>query len=98
MTPKRRPRSAWQETSRATQRRVILDTAARLLAEKPEGFGMRELAAAVGASTMVLYSRFGSREQILVALFEESLARLGDEFEKVTGPDPFSRIVQIGYA
>lgn len=90
--------SALQETSRIAQRRLILDVAARLVAEKPEGFGMRELASAVGASTTVLYNRFGSRDEIVVTLFQESLERLGDEFERVTGPDPFWRIVQLGYA
>jgi AcrR family transcriptional regulator len=99
--PKRtkRPPAALLAEPRDAQRRRVLDAAAKMLAEGgPEALSMRELATAVGVSTKVLYTLFGNRDAIVVALYEETLALLGEEFRKVTTESALGRLIDLAYA
>jgi len=59
--------------------RQLIDEGARLLAERgPAGLSLRKLAAAVGTSTMTVYTRFGGKEGLLAAMYREGFRRLGE--------------------
>ncbi len=97
MTRRSASRPARAEAS--IDRRAVLDAASRLLAtEGPSALTMRRLASEVGASTMVLYSRFESREQLMIALLVEGFSRFADALGAVARPDPWDNLRQLGRA
>lgn len=56
----------------------LVDEAARLLAEHgPAGLSLRRVAAAAGTSTMAVYTRFGDKQGLLLAMYREGFRRLG---------------------
>jgi len=56
----------------------LLEAAARVLAEEgQEAVTARRLAAEIGASTMAVYTHFGSMDELLVQLWREGFARFG---------------------
>jgi AcrR family transcriptional regulator len=60
--------------------RQLIDEGARLLAEQgPAGLSLRKLAAAVGTSTMTVYTRFGGKEGLLAAMYREGFGALASE-------------------
>jgi TetR/AcrR family transcriptional regulator, repressor for neighboring sulfatase len=60
-------------------RRLILDTAQRLIARTgPEGLRLQEIAAAAGISHPLILHHFGSREGLVRALTQEAVAELRD--------------------
>jgi AcrR family transcriptional regulator len=74
-------------------RRVLLDAAGGLLlAEGPEGLTMRRVAGAVGCSTTVLYTMFGSKDGLADALYREGFERLRRRLEAVPPGDPLARL------
>jgi AcrR family transcriptional regulator len=75
-------------------RRTLLDAASRLLVtEGPQALTMRRVAAAVGCSTTVLYTAFGSKDGLADALFLEGFQRLRRRLEAVpSGGDPLARL------
>src|SRR5260221_12941128 len=76
---RREAASALATEANLAKERALLDAAARLLARHgPDGFNVRAVAKAVGASTMVIYTRFGGRDGRVDALRRDSLSRLGD--------------------
>ncbi|RYE89911.1 MAG: TetR/AcrR family transcriptional regulator [Myxococcales bacterium] len=80
-------------------RRAVLDAASRVLvAEGPSALTMRRLASEVGASTMVLYSRFAGREQLMGELLAEGFTRFADALGAVAVPDPWLNLRQLGRA
>jgi AcrR family transcriptional regulator len=72
----------------------VLDAASRLLlAEGPQALTMRRVAGAVGCSTTVLYTAFGSKDGLADALFREGFERLRRHLEAVApGGDPLARL------
>lgn len=57
---------------------MILEAAARLLAERgPDGLTTRRLAAELGTSTMAVYTWFGSKADLMRALYREGFERFG---------------------
>jgi AcrR family transcriptional regulator len=65
--------------------RRLIDEAARLLAEQgPAGLSLRKLAAAVGTSTMTVYTRFGDKQGLLEAMYREGFRRLGERMRTAT--------------
>jgi len=63
----------------------LIDEAARLLAEQgPAGLSLRKLAAAVGTSTMTVYTRFGDKQGLLEAMYREGFRRLGERMRTAT--------------
>ena len=66
-----------RDASVAARRRRILEAARALLEESgPDGFSMRKLARAADLSVTTLYNLIGSREEILQALIDDSVARM----------------------
>jgi AcrR family transcriptional regulator len=60
----------------------LLGAAARVLAEEGEAaVTARRLAAEIGASTMAVYTHFGSMDELLVHLYRDGFARFGEALE-----------------
>lgn len=78
----------------------LVDEAARLLAEQgPEGLSLRKLAAAVGTSTMPVYTLFGDKHGLLAAMHREGFRRLGSELRAVPQTaDPVADLFELGLA
>jgi AcrR family transcriptional regulator len=81
-------------------RRTVLDAASRLLVgEGPQALTMRRVAGAVGCSTTVLYTAFGSKDGLADALFREGFQRLRRRLEAVApGDDPLARLRALAHA
>jgi AcrR family transcriptional regulator len=81
-------------------RRTLLDAASRLLVTQgPQALTMRRVAAAVGCSTTVLYTAFGSKDGLADALFLEGFQRLRRRLEAVpSGGDPLARLRALAHA
>ncbi|MGI5346964.1 TetR/AcrR family transcriptional regulator [Streptomyces sp. CA-250714] len=73
-------------------RRLLLDEAARVLAEQgPAALSARRLVKAVGASTMAVYTHFGSMPGLVREVIREGFQRFYAHAEAVEpGPDPVS--------
>jgi len=78
----------------------ILEAASRLVAKGgTESLSLRKVADEVGASTMVVYSNFGSKEGLLAAIWAEAFRRLWELEEKaLRNPDPLVRLKALGKA
>ncbi|MET0461447.1 MAG: TetR/AcrR family transcriptional regulator [Ilumatobacteraceae bacterium] len=78
----------------------MLEAAARVLAEEgPAAVTARRLAAEVGASTMAVYTHFGSMDELLVRLWRLGFTRFGEALDgpSVTG-DPVADWATQGWA
>lgn len=86
--------------SNSDARREILDAASAILAaEGPHALSMRRLAAAVGASTIVLYTHFADKQEILNELYLEGFARLEEHLRAVApSDDPLTYVADLGRA
>ncbi|HET6921106.1 MAG TPA: TetR/AcrR family transcriptional regulator [Jiangellaceae bacterium] len=95
----RTPYAAAQAASKASLRRLLLDTASSLLErDGPDALTMRRIAGEVGCSTSVLYTMFGGKPGIAEALWREGFERLGAALEAVTGAGPLKRLAAMGRA
>jgi AcrR family transcriptional regulator len=95
----RTPYAAAQAASKASLRRLLLDTASSLLErDGPDALTMRRIAGEVGCSTSVLYTMFGGKPGIAEALWREGFERLGAALEAVTGAGPLERLAAMGRA
>ncbi|GGM52488.1 TetR family transcriptional regulator [Longimycelium tulufanense] len=66
----------------------LIEAAARLLAEQgPGALTTRRLAAEVGTSTMVVYTHFGGKQQLLTAVAREGFTRLAAHLAEVAPTD-----------
>lgn len=93
------PRRAEKQTREAPNARVILDAASKLLVEEGSAaLTMRRLAAVSKTSTMVLYTRFGSRDAVMEALLAEGFSRFADALSAVSKPDPVEHLRELGRA
>ena len=74
--------------------RRLIDESARMFAEQgPAGLSLRKLAAAVGTSTMSVYTLFGDKRGLLNAMHREGFRRLGDRIQQaVQSNDPLTEI------
>jgi AcrR family transcriptional regulator len=69
-------------------RRVLLDVAARLLADEgPAAVTTRRVAAEAGTTTRAIYSLFGAKEGLLTALYREGFEGLAAAMADVTPDD-----------
>ena len=91
---------AIQAEGQTALRRAILDEASRLLVEEGlKGLSLRRIAGAVGCSTTVLYTLFGSKNGIVEALWLEGFARLWRAEENADAvQDPLARLAALGWA
>jgi AcrR family transcriptional regulator len=86
--------------NRAQVRKTILDHASAILAlEGPHALSMRKLSEKVGASTIVLYTYFKDKQDILNELYREGFVRLQRDLEAVpAGADPMETVMALGRA
>ena len=84
----------------AAKRRVLLDAAARILAEEGHrAVSVRRVAAAAGTSTMAVYTWYGGKPQLMRALFREAFSRFRDRLlGESAGADPLAALVRLGWA
>ncbi len=89
-----------RERKREMMRLSILESASRLVAEGgSEALSLRKVAEDAGASTMVVYTVFGSKEGLLAALWNEGFHRLWQfEEEALKNPDPMQVLRALGTA
>jgi AcrR family transcriptional regulator len=78
----------------------LVDEAARLLVEHgPGGLSLRKVAAAVGVSTMPVYTLFGDKQGLLAAMHRAGFQRLGDALAAVEQTDdPLADVIALGVA
>ena len=78
----------------------LLEAAARLLAEQgPSALTTRRLAAAVGTSTMAVYTRFTGMDDLVRALVHEGFRHLAERMGDVgTSGDPVADLAELGIA
>ncbi len=78
----------------------VLQCAARVLAESgPGALSVRRLAARLGVSYQVVYSRFGDKSGLVDALYRHGFDLLGERLDGVTEPlGTTQRIVALGQA
>ena len=70
--------------SPSTTRETLLEAALRLLEERgPGALRIRDLAEAVGKSTMGVYTHFGSKQGLLEQLYLHGFSRLEDRLDGV---------------
>lgn len=99
MARARKPRPSRPARDEAPSSRAILEVAGRLLVDEgPAGLTMRRLASAAGTSTMVLYTRFGSRDAVIEALLAEGFSRFADMLGAVSEPEPLVHLRALGRA
>lgn len=97
--PTRRKPTARRLAAIASQRRRVLDAASKHLAAGGlAGLNVRDLGAAVGASSTVVYTLFGGRDELLLAVFQDALDRLADAIGKVSSPDPLRHLIDMAHA
>src|SRR3954451_5893044 len=78
--------------SPTTTRETLLETALRLLEERgPGALRVRDLAEAVGKSTMGVYTHFGSKQGLLEELYLHGFVRLEDRLESVASAGDANR-------
>lgn len=78
----------------------LLEAAARLLAEEgPSALSTRRLAAAVGTSTMAVYTRFSGMDDLVRALVHEGFRHLAGRMGAVgASGDPVADVAELGIA
>jgi AcrR family transcriptional regulator len=80
-------------------RDALLVAAGRILAEEGAGLlTMRRLAAEVGATTSAIYALFGSKQEVVRAMFREGFEHLIRLEAEVDQSDPVERIRELAYA
>ena len=82
--------------SRAAHRTALLDAARVLVTQDGAGVPLARIAAAAGLTTGAVYSIFGSKSELLVALVRENVARAEPHLPDLTG-DPSLASVVDGY-
>ena len=85
------------DSSKAT---TLLEAAARIVANEGVGaLSTRRLAAEVGTSTMGVYTWFGSKPNLLRAIFHESFRRFEEALRSVPSTaNPLGDLLQMGWA
>lgn len=81
-------------------RRELLDAAAKVVAEEGvDALTTRRLAAEVGRSTMAVYTWFGSKPNLLRALYREAFSRFRERLCAIpTTDDPLADVIALGRA
>lgn len=81
-------------------RAQLIETAAELLStEGPTALTTRRLAAAVGSSTMAVYTHFGGMDDLVRAMVHEGFARLSARMREVgDSGDPVADVAALGVA
>jgi AcrR family transcriptional regulator len=84
MSRKARSPTRLETETRAAKERVVLDAAAEVLVRSGrDGFNVRDVGKLAGASTMIVYTLFGGRDELLDRLWLRGLDDLARAFERV---------------
>lgn len=79
--------------------RLLAETAVRVGEHGPDGVTVREVAAAAGTSTSAVYSLFGSREELLLALLAAAADDFGRDQQSVPETaDPTADLTALAHA
>ena len=82
-----------------TTRDALLRAAGRILAEEgAANLTMRRLAAEVAATTSAIYALFGSKQEVVRAMYREGFENLARCMGQVASPDPVERIRALAFA
>ncbi len=94
------PRLSRRDRRRMDTREEILVAARELLLEVgPEAISLRQVARRADFSPAALYNYFSSRDEIIVALFDESFERLNAYLKRVpVDVSPKKRLIELGMA
>jgi AcrR family transcriptional regulator len=80
-------------------RDALLRAAGRILAEEgAAALTMRRLASEVAATTSAIYALFGSKEEVVRAMYREGFEGLAARLAEVTGTEPIGRIRALALA
>lgn len=81
-------------------RRDLVRAAGALVAERgPAALSVRAVAEGVGASTSAIYGLFGSKAELVRAMFVAGFESLAEKFERVaTTDDPLADLLELGLA
>jgi TetR/AcrR family transcriptional regulator, cholesterol catabolism regulator len=72
-----------------SRRALVLDSAARLFAERGyHGASIRDIAAAAGMTPAAIYSHFASKAGLLVAVYEEGVGRIAGALDAALEKPP----------
>ena len=82
------------------QRQQLLETAAKLLqSEGPNGLSLRRVSQDAGMSTQMIYTLFGGKDGLIMALYEVSFERLAQQLNAVPyESDPLLYLKSLAYA
>lgn len=88
------------EPSETSRRRELLEAAARIVArEGVDRLSIRRLAQEVGTSTMAVYTWFGSKPNLMQALYREGFSRFRARLRRVPRTDdPIRDLIGLGRA
>jgi AcrR family transcriptional regulator len=82
-----------------TTRDALLRAAGRILAEEgAAALTMRRLASEVGATTSAIYALFGSKEEVLRAMYLEGFEGLARHLASVEEKEPTARLRALAFA
>ena len=82
-----------------TTRDALLHAAGRILAQEgAASLTMRRLAAEVSATTSAIYALFGSKQEVVRAMYREGFVNLARRMAEVAEPDPVDRIRELAFA
>lgn len=82
-----------------TTRDALLRAAGRILAEEgAASLTMRRLAAEVAATTSAIYALFGSKQEVVRAMYREGFDNLARRMAEVAQQDPVERIRALAFA
>lgn len=76
---------------------ALLDESARMVAKGgPEALSLRKLTQSVGTSTSAVYSLYGSREALMLAVYERSIAGFEKSQDFPKSEDPLRDLFRMG--
>ncbi len=81
------------------QQRAILTAALELLATGgPQALRVRDIAEAAGCTTMAVYSRFGSKDGVVDAIYIDAFRRFTEALSRERGGATHDRAMRLGLA
>lgn len=93
------PLSRKERRHRDTRREIFEAARQLLLDTDPDELSLRQVARRAGFSPASLYTYFSSRDELLAALYADSLSRLTDHMSRVSvALPPDRRVVELGMA
>lgn len=87
------------DRSQAEIRNELLESAGKLLHEKGlDGFSLNKVTEAADTSKQMIYTIFGSRADLIKAVYDEKIADFAEYLEDVEGEDPVETLLKYSLA